>query len=370
MGDDHADVGRREAGVGERVADRARDAVAVVADREQALGLAGRRAAEHLAEHAGAALCGRGFGLEHQRGRALAEQAAVVARVEGAQRLARDQPDGVVVQHHLRLDRCVVADGDGAIGLAVAQRLQRLDHREQAADAVVRDAGVGALQAVADADVAEHVVGQRAQQPHRVDGVEQLFAELLQPAAGLGEQRQVVVLALVVAAARADVDAAAVAVRGGAGLTQRGAVLKKPRGFDRVAGGVEAEQIGAPDQLVQLAILDERARIEVFHFAGGAYWPAGRIPLRDRADRAAPVEHRGKNRLRRHAGGADGAACGDDDARHEPVRSKAAVSSGWRSTTQVFEPPKPNEFDIVMRTRSRLGAPSTRFRSQSGSGTR
>jgi hypothetical protein len=33
-----------------------------------------------------------------------------------------------------------------------------------------------------------------------------------------------------------------------------------------------------------------------------------------------------------------------DDLRHP------STSSGWRTTTQLFEPPKPNEFDIATRT--------------------
>ena len=44
-----------------------------------------------------------------------------------------------------------------------------------------------------------------------------------------------------------------------------------------------------------------------------------------------------------------------------------STSSGWRTTTQLFEPPKPNEFDIATRTRCRRGAPTTKLRSQSTS---
>ena len=79
---------------------------------------AGVAAAQDFAQHRRAARRGRGLGLEHQRAGAFAEQAAVVPRVERPQRLAGEQAEPVVVEHHLRLDRRVVADRDGAVGLA------------------------------------------------------------------------------------------------------------------------------------------------------------------------------------------------------------------------------------------------------------
>ena len=72
----------------------------------------------------------------------------------------REQSDVGVVEHHLRLDRRVVSHRERAVGLAVAQGLRRLDHRQRAADAVIGDARIRTLEAVADADVAEDVVGQ------------------------------------------------------------------------------------------------------------------------------------------------------------------------------------------------------------------
>ncbi len=74
----------RRPGVVEREFDRPRERVAIVADGEQALRVGRRAAAQHLAQDRGVALPRRGFGLEHQRRRAFAEEAAVAARVERA----------------------------------------------------------------------------------------------------------------------------------------------------------------------------------------------------------------------------------------------------------------------------------------------
>ena len=90
--DDHADVGGQDARVVQRLGDRAGEAVAVVADCGQPLRLAGIAAAQDLAQHRRAARRCRRHGLEQQRAGALAEQAAVVARVERAQHVGREQP--------------------------------------------------------------------------------------------------------------------------------------------------------------------------------------------------------------------------------------------------------------------------------------
>src|SRR3989442_1561925 len=47
-----------------------------------------------------------------------------------------------------------------------------------------------------------------------------------------------------------------------------------------------------------------------------------------------------------------------------------STASGRRSATQLFEPPNPNEFDIVTRTRRCAGLSRTNARSHSGSGSR
>ena len=56
------------------------------------------------------------------------------------------------------------------------------------------------------------LLGKRAQQPHRIDRVGKLAPERRQRVVRLRQQREVVVLAVVVPAAGADVDAGAIAV--------------------------------------------------------------------------------------------------------------------------------------------------------------
>src|SRR5207237_411897 len=156
----------------------------------------------------------------------------------------------------------IVPDSERAIRLTHAQSLHRLDHGQRAADAVVGDARVCALESVADADMAENVVRQRAQQPHRVDVARKLLAEGGQLFLCDSEQRKIVVLAFVIAAARADVDPRAIAVSRGC-VAECCAVRRESRCFARAVRGVEAEQIGAPDQLVELAVVYHVARLEV-----------------------------------------------------------------------------------------------------------
>ena len=124
VGDDHADGGGRELRVVERLPDRARDTVAVVANGGETLRFADIAAAKHLAQHGRLPRGGGGFGFEKQRAGAFAEQAAVVARIERPQHLAREEAQPVVVEQHLRLDGRLVPDGHRAVGLAVAKRLQ------------------------------------------------------------------------------------------------------------------------------------------------------------------------------------------------------------------------------------------------------
>ncbi len=128
---------------------------------------------------------------------------------------------------------------------------------QHAARTVVGDTGVRTLQVVLDADVAQHVVGQRAQQPHRVDDVGQLAAERLQAPGRFRHEREIVVLAVVAAATRADVDAGAVAVVGGGGFVQGVAPGGDARRVDRAARRVESEHVGAPDEFEDLAITEQ-----------------------------------------------------------------------------------------------------------------
>ena len=92
VGHDQAHVGRLQRGTGQRGADGAHQAVAVVAHRQQAQRFAAAAEAQHLAQHGGAAFGGGGLGFQRQRRRAFAHRAAVVARVEGPQPCADSRP--------------------------------------------------------------------------------------------------------------------------------------------------------------------------------------------------------------------------------------------------------------------------------------
>ena len=94
-----------------------------------------------------------------------------------------------------------------------------------------------------------------------------------------GKQREIVVLVLVVAAAGSDVDAGAIAVlRRGAGF-ERVAMSDDAGALDRASGRIESNEVRAPDELVQLAVVDQRARIEIGDFRGNAARPACRCPI-------------------------------------------------------------------------------------------
>ena len=123
------------------------------------------------------------------------------------------------------------------------------------------------------------------------------------------DQRQIVVLVLVDRHRPAAVAEACRVVRG-----ERVAVREQARSLDRPPCGIQAEQVGAADQLVQLAVVDEGARVVVGHLAGEAHgpppvashWRTGQSRTCLRAAR------RGSPGV--HARSADGAAASDDDA--------------------------------------------------------
>ena len=89
MRGDHPDFGSTNTCVRERRFDRAREGIAVFADREQALSVGRGAAAEHFAQDGGVARAGGFLGLQRERCGAFTEEAAVAARVERADRVLR-----------------------------------------------------------------------------------------------------------------------------------------------------------------------------------------------------------------------------------------------------------------------------------------
>ena len=273
----------------------------------------------------------------------------------------------MVVQDVLRLDRRVVADRDRAVRLAVDDAGGGLGDREEPAHAVVRDAGVRPLDAEPDADVAQHVVRQRLEQPHRVHGASEVAAERRKRPARLDDQREIVVLVLVVAAAGARVEAGALGERGRRGLVEAVAVRDEPRLPHRLARRVETDDVGAPDELQQLAVASELRGVVVGDLGGDRPRPVRDVPRGDRRQRAAAREDRVQDRGGRLAGAADRARAGDHDSAFGAHR-RPPSKSGWRNARQLFDPPNPSELDSATRTGCRRAAPTTRLRSQSGSG--
>ena len=80
--DDHADVARRESRVVERARDGACGAVAIVANGQQAGRLGRIAAAEDLPQHGRVTFHSGTFGLEGERTRTLAEDAAASRNVK------------------------------------------------------------------------------------------------------------------------------------------------------------------------------------------------------------------------------------------------------------------------------------------------
>ena len=95
---DHPDIGRAQPGVVERQRDRARQAVAVGADREQTLSLGGAGAAEELAEDVGATRGRRRRTLDNQCRRAFAEKATAARNIKGANCVRGEESQPLVVE--------------------------------------------------------------------------------------------------------------------------------------------------------------------------------------------------------------------------------------------------------------------------------
>ena len=106
---DVVDVGRRDAGVGDRLLHAARRALAARRRRRDVEGVGAGAVADHLAEDAGAAGLGVLERLQHQDAGALRHHEAVAVAVERAAR-----PLGLVVPRRERTHRDEAADTETA----------------------------------------------------------------------------------------------------------------------------------------------------------------------------------------------------------------------------------------------------------------
>ena len=94
----------------------------------------------------------------------------------------------------------VVPNRHRAIRFAGAESGRSLGHRHGPADALVRDTGVGSLETMANAHVADHVIRQNLEQPHRVHVPAKFASELFKVATRSGQEREELIVAAVVAA--------------------------------------------------------------------------------------------------------------------------------------------------------------------------
>ena len=106
---------------------------------------------------------------------------------------------------------------------------------------MIGDAGVGAFEAVSDAQIAEHVIGQRLKQPGGIYARAQLFAESLKFAAGGRERGQEIVLIMIGNAAAAGVNGGPFVEGLLLRFVQRVPVSNYPCILDGAAGGEQPQ---------------------------------------------------------------------------------------------------------------------------------
>jgi hypothetical protein len=217
----------------------------------------------------------------------------------------------MVMKQRLRLERRVVPDGDGAIGLVAGDGGGRFGHGHDATNALVRDAGVGSLEPVPDADMTTDIVRQNLQQPHGVHCIAEFLSKARHVVAGRAEQGKEIIIVPVIPAARSGKNAAAIVERRHCVRRQRVAMPGDSGLLQGGAGGVETEQVGAQNAFVQLAIIHQRAVVHLRDLRCLAGGPAPRIPAPDLLDGGTPLPHRLPDGVRAQAAAAHRAAAGN-----------------------------------------------------------
>ncbi len=136
-------------------------------------------------------------------------------------------------------------------------------------------------------------------------------------AVGRRKQREKIVLVLVAATTRADIDARGVIEMRLSVRIECIAMRGEPGCLDRLAASVDAEHVGAPDELEKLPVVEQRARVEVGDLGRGLHRPSRCVPLRDRRDRRLAGTNCREDLRRLLACAADRARSGDNNALHE-----------------------------------------------------
>ena len=188
--------------------------------------------------------------------------------------LRRHQSELVIVRYHFRLEGGIVSCCNDAIGLPVPDCGCRFGHGHDATGALIRDAGIRPFELSSNTDVAKHVVGKVFQQPHRRDHVAQLRSKFWKRSFGFGNQRKVVIIAGIVAAARTN--------------DQSGTVVEwlllcvlQCENFgvlNRLIRRVNSEHVGSGYCFVQFSIRNQRP-VVLLHFGRDFNRPLLAVPL-------------------------------------------------------------------------------------------
>src|SRR6185503_2714221 len=99
-----------------------------------------------------------------------------------------------------------MADGGRPVCFTGADGSGRFGDGQGAADTLIGDTRVGAFEAVTDAHVAENIIGQVFEQPHRVHRRGELPSERLEVSTGGSQEGEELVTALVIASTRSCED--------------------------------------------------------------------------------------------------------------------------------------------------------------------
>ena len=269
-----ADVLGREAGVGERLAHRARRLLAGLVEAHAVVGVARRAVAADLGEHPRAARARPLERLEDEHPGALAEDEPVAPRVEGAARRRRGVQAGRREDLHEReaghdagRDDGVGAAREDEVLVAPRDEPRRVGERIGRGRAARRDHVRAALEAEAHRDLG----GER---PHRA-GRDRVDGGLLQVAAVPVAVHPLEEIHGAAARAEDDGDPAP--------LVERQPFRVDSRARERLAGGRERERDDAPD-VPELLRAQRGLGVEALHLGGDRHVERGRVEERDPGD--------------------------------------------------------------------------------------
>src|SRR5262249_14914524 len=108
----------------------------------------------------------------------------------------------LIIENDFWFDRLVVRNRGYSVRLAGANRSRCLHRGERTAYALIGDAPVRAFEAMADADVTQHVVGEMLQQQQRIYGIGIFLAKNFDVAGSRGHRGEELMVAAVMPAAR------------------------------------------------------------------------------------------------------------------------------------------------------------------------